>query len=304
MPTTYKDQFFELDPANPPGFGTAISFVRLEMVDQNDDGDLDRFNGDSVNGLDITQSWPGDTLTIFVPGQGLITYTGITFYLSGGNPVFTPTDGQVLQNGTFITSTFVNSQGPLDVGDLGPTCFVPGTGILTPSGERMVEDLRAGDLVTTRDNGDRVLRWIGFNDVDADDSNAPVVFEKGVLGLTRSLAVSPQHRMVISDWRAAYFFGHSEVFAAAKHLVNGQTVRRRYGGRVRYYHLLFGGHEILTANGALSESYFPGHAATRSDRRTQAEVYALFPALQLQELAGSQTARPVIRSREAQMFAV
>lgn len=120
---TYTDQFYNMDPANPPTAGQPITFSVYSITDANNDNDFDRFNNDSVDGVDIISSWPGDTVTVFVAGIGNVTYTGTTFYLSGGRRVFTPTDGQVLQNGTFVSSTWVNSQGPLLVSQLGPTCF-------------------------------------------------------------------------------------------------------------------------------------------------------------------------------------
>lgn len=304
MPTTYLDQFFDMDPANPPGAGTSLTVQKYNLVDQDDDDDIDRFGGDTVNGVDVTRSWPGDTVTINVPGVGNVTYTGITFYLANGTQVFTPTDGQVLQSGTFVSSTFVNSQGPLDVDDLGPPCFTPGTLIATPVGERPVEDLKPGDLVLTADNGAQPLMWIGRTRIAADGDHAPIQFQKGVLGLSRALLVSPQHRMLIDDWRAPYLFGESEVLVAAHCLVNGDTVTRVESAEVEYIHLLFKEHEILFANGAKSESYFPGHARTRSEREVQAEVLELFPELMSDAASSQQTVRPVVRPRDARAIAI
>ena len=183
MPTTYIDQFFAMDPANPPTAGTTLTVQKLNFIDQNDDGDIDRFDNDSVNGQDVTNSWPGDTVTINVPGVGNVTYTGTTFYLADGTRFFTPTDGQVLQSGTFVSSTFVTTQGPLDVSDLGPPCFTPGTMIETPDGPRLVEDLQPGDMVTTVDHGAQPLLWVGRTRVQAEGKLAPIRFEAGVLGL-------------------------------------------------------------------------------------------------------------------------
>nr|WP_254435566.1 hypothetical protein [Ruegeria arenilitoris] len=79
MPTTYLDQFFAMDPASPPATGTLLTVEKYNLVDQNDDGDIDSSDNDSVNGIDVTRSWPGDTVTINVSGVGNVTYTGITF---------------------------------------------------------------------------------------------------------------------------------------------------------------------------------------------------------------------------------
>ncbi len=304
MPTTYTDQFFNMDPANPPAPGTTLTVQSYDLVDQNDDGDIDRFNNDTVNGVDVTRSWPGDTVTINVPGTGNVTYTGTTFYLADGTQVFTPTDGQVLQSGTFVSSTWVTTQGPLDVSDLGPPCFTPGTLIETPDGPRLIEDLKPGDLITTVDHGAQPLLWMGRTTVKAEGKKAPVHFKAGILGLDQSLTVSPQHRMLVADWRAPYLFGHSEVLIAAHCLVNGDTVTRVEGGEVEYIHLLFSRHEIVFANGAKSESYYPGHAISQSDQDTQAEVLRLFPELRTRNPVLPETARPVVRPREARALAI
>ncbi|GAB5439309.1 Hint domain-containing protein [Falsiruegeria mediterranea] len=302
MPTDYIDQVFLLDPASPPAVGTQINFQQVTLTDQNDNGLINRFAGDNINGVDIVSSWPGDTVTIDVPNVGLVTYTGITFYLADGGRMFTPTDGQALQNGTFQGSTFVNTQGSLDVNDLPPVCFTVGTKILTPVGERRIEELEAGDLVTTREHGDQPVLWIGRTTVDGRGEMGPIRFKAGVLGAKRPLLVSPQHRMVIDDWRALYFFGHKEILVAAKALVNGDTVKQVKRDQVEYIHLLFASHEVVFANGVPSESYFPGHALERSDREAQAEILRLFPQLNHVTALQKKTALPVVRARDARMM--
>lgn len=302
---TYLDQFYSFDPANPPAGGTFVTVDKFILDDVDNDDEIDAPSGDTVNGQDVTASWPGDTVTMNVTGVGNITYTGTTFYLADGTRVFTPTDGQVLQPGTFVSSTFVNTQGPLDVTtDLGPPCFTPGTLIATPDGLRPIEELMAGDLVDTADNGAQPLLWIGKTTVVAEGKFAPVRIDAGILGLDEPLLVSPQHRMLIADWRAQYLFGYSEVLVAAHCLVNGDTVTRVEGGEVEYIHLLFARHEIIFANGAKSESYYPGHAVLQSERDTQMEILQLFPELRARRPMLPETARPVVQPREARAIEI
>lgn len=304
MPTTYSDQFYVIDPYNPPTAGTAMNFTTFSLTDQNDDNDFDRFNGDSIDGVDITASWPGDVVTVDVPGVGPVTYTGTTFYLADGRAVFTPNDGQVLENGTLASASGVTTQGPLTIPELGPACFTPGTMIETSQGAQLIETLKPGDLVLTRDNGVQPVLWIGRKIVRAVGDLAPIRFEKGALGNDRDLLVSPQHRMVIDDWRAEYFCGYAEVFATAKHLVNGTTVKIIEGGVVEYIHLLFAGHEVVFSNGAPSESYFPEHAIKSADHAARAELQILFPDFNAHQADIRQTARAVSRKRESQMMAL
>lgn len=300
MPTSFTDQFYTFDPANPPAVGSSVGFVIYTLVDQNDDGDVDRFNNDRVNGSDVQQSYPGDTVTISVPGVGNVTYTGITFYLANGQRVFTPTDGQLLQNGTFVSSTFVNGQGPLLTADLAPFCLAAGTRVAVPGGERPVESLRPGDEVLTLDNGPLPLRWTGRRTVRGEGALAPVRICAGVLGNRRELIVSPQHRMLISGWQSELGFGEPEVLVAAKHLTHWAGVERISVPEVDYVHLLFDDHQIILADGAPSESFHPGSLVLDTDRAALAEVTSIFPELADPEARTRfPAARRVLTGREA-----
>lgn len=301
MPTTYTDQFFTFDPANPPPGGTAVSFVSYSMTDQNDDGDLDNADNDSINGIDITASYPGDTVTINVPGTGNVTYTGITFYLANGDRVFTPTDGQVLENGTLVSATWVSPQGPLDVGDLGPPCFAAGTRIETEQGLIPVETIQVGDLVRTLDHGLQPVRWRGSRSVPALERRAPIRFAPGAIGNDRELVVSPQHKILVTGWRAELFFGEPEVLAAAAHLVNGDTIHRAPRRHMDYHHLMFDGHEILLAEGIPSESFYPGDYILQ-DPELHDEVNAIFPEMIGTVGADWSMARRVLKRTEASVL--
>lgn len=300
MPTSYSDQFFLFDPANPPAVGAAVNFSVLGLVDQDDDGDIGSAGGDTVDGADVTASWPGDTVTINVPGVGNVTYTGITFYTTGGGRYFTPTDGQVLQSGTFVSSTFVNGQAPLDVGDLGPPCFVAGTLIDTPTGSKKAEEIAIGDFVMTLDNGPQIVRWVGRREVVGLGSLAPVSIAKGYLENKRPLVLSPQHRVLVGGWYSQMHFGEEEVLVAAKHLVDGASVRFEPNRSVTYVHFLFDKHQIVFAEGCKVESFFPGDFIMDGDRELRDEILSIFPELlERDESALNETARPVITRRDA-----
>lgn len=303
MPQSFSDQFFLMDPSAPPPVGSALNFVNYTLTDQNVDNDFDRFNNDSVNGSDITSSYPGDTVTINVAGVGNVTYTGTTFYLANGQVVFTPNDGQALHNGTFVSSTWVNTQGPLQVSQLGPACFTPGALIRVPGGAVPVEALEPGDLVETLDNGPQVLRWTGRTRIAGNRAFAPVRFAAGVLGNDRPLRVSPQHRMLVTGWQAELHFGEPEVLVPARHLLHWPGVTQAPVREVDYLHLLFDRHEIIFADGAPSESFHPGSAMLARDPALLAEIAALFPAILAPAMRGAAAARRVVRSTEAWLLA-
>lgn len=300
MPTTYTDQFFVLDPYSPPPVGTFIPAVTFELVDQTDDNDIDAFDGDTVDGVDVSRSYPGDIVTLNIPGVGDVTYTGITFYLADGREVFTPTDGQVLQSGTLVSASGVTTQGPLDIVELGPPCFVKGTMIQTPTGSRPVEALAVGDFVMTLDHGMQPIAWTGSRQVRGTGDFAPIRFETGAIGNTRPLLVSPQHRIMVTGWKAQMFYGAEEVLVAAKHLVNGLDITVHPVAQVCYHHFMCEGHQIVWSEGCMTESFFPGDAMMIEDRNIYNEVTALFPELAThQGQINSLTARTVIKKYEA-----
>ncbi len=299
----YTDQFYLMDPSAPPGFGTALNYVNYTLNDQNNDGDFDRFNNDSVNGSDISSSYPGDTVRVNVAGVGNVTYTGTTFYLANGQVVFTPNDGQVLQNGTFVSSTFVNTQGPLLVPQLGPACFTRGTLIRVPGGEVPIEALNPGDLVETLDSGPQELRWIGQRTVDGTGDFAPIRIDEATLGNSRPLLVSPQHRMLIEGWKPELVLGVPEILVPAKHLIGMAGVRQEQREEVDYVHILFDRHEIVFAEDAPSESFHPGSQMLDVDRALRAEILSLFPELDEMSDEALRPARSVALAHEGRLLA-
>ena len=303
MPTAYTDQFFTVDPGNPPTVGTALTFQRAEFIDEDDDGDIRTNSGDTWNGNEIERVWQDDTLTINVPGVGDVTYTGVTFYFVNGDPpVFTPTDGQVLQDGTFVSSTFVTTPTETPVTDFGPTCFTPGTMIETPSGLRAIESLAVGDLVETMDAGPQPIRMILDNSFRACGDVAPIRFEAGAIGNDAPLVVSPQHRVLIRGWQAELFYGQQEVLVAAVHLVNGSSIRQCPGGVVRYIHLLFDGHQIVYGQGVPSESCYPAHLDQAAADQSSDELLRLFPGLAETDFSKLPFVRPVVGRAEASVL--
>ncbi len=301
MPTTYTDQFLIMDPFDPPPVGTFLAVVTFDLIDNNDDGDVDAFNGDSVDGSDVTNSYPGDTVTLAYNDGSTVTYTGITFYLADGRQVFTPTDGQILSQGTLDSASAVDVAGPLDVGDMGPPCFAAGTLIRTPDGERLVDELCVGDLIETVDHGPQAIRWIGQRRIDGSGVHAPIRIEPNVMGNDRPLLLSPQHRVLLSGWRAEIMFGEDQVLVAAKHLVNDKTIRRSPMRHVTYYHFMFDEHELVWSDGCITESFFPGDPMLAQDEELRDEISAIFPEL-LETAAApkAETARLVVKRFEAQ----
>ncbi|WP_147124771.1 Hint domain-containing protein [Shimia ponticola] len=191
-------------------------------------------------------------------------------------------------------------------------CFTPGTKIKTICGEVPVEHLRVGDRVLTRDNGFQMIRWIGNRTVSTDELAARPEFgaieiQAGALGEglpERTMRVSPQHRMLISNGAAEMYFATEEVLVAAKHLTCLSGVREVTDEEVTYIHILFDRHEIVLSDGTWSESFQPGdHTLGSLDEDARNEILALFPELADGDAAIMYpAARMTIRAKEAPLL--
>ncbi len=133
--------------------------------------------------------------------------------------------------------------------------FAAGTLVTVAGGaQRVIEQLKTGDEILTRDNGPQPVRWVGKATLRAKGSFAPVVISAGTLGNNGELVVSPHHRLFIYQRGDRRLNGRAEVLVQAKHLVDGDRVWRREGGFVDYYSLVFDRHEIIYAEGIPAES--------------------------------------------------
>lgn len=154
-----------------------------------------------------------------------------------------------------------------DAGSL--ICFAGDTTIAVPGGRALVQDIRPGDLILTRDNGPRPVLWTGSRRLGGGRLHAmphlrPIRFRAGALGIGRpdaDLLVSPRHRMLVTGPAALALFNAPEVLVAAEDLLNGSTIRVDHALRaVEYFHLLLEEHNIILANGLPSESFHPAEA--------------------------------------------
>lgn len=160
-------------------------------------------------------------------------------------------------------------------------CFAAGTMIDTETGPQAVEDLTEGVMVMTRDAGLQPLRWVGQTRVPALGDLAPIVVSAGALGNKEELVVSPQHGILINDWRAELFYGEPEVLVRAKDLLAHEGVYRKPGGIVTYCHILFDAHQLVSTSAIWSESLYPGDMTLQSvNPMARAEILTLFPDLQ------------------------
>ena len=134
-------------------------------------------------------------------------------------------------------------------------CFLKGTQIRTPNGERKIEELRSGDLVATVSGEAKPIRRVWRqchkrrNKQRWSRHIIPIRIARSALGPDtpcRDLFLSPGH--------ALYLDG---VLVGALDLVNQLTITRHNAEamqEIEYFHLKLDRHDVIYAEGAACES--------------------------------------------------
>ncbi|MDR9395347.1 MAG: Hint domain-containing protein [Roseovarius sp.] len=220
----------------------------------------------------------------FVVTDGARSYTVTVIEVGGGAPPLLMFLDEIPPRDTDMWVVHHSLEGPRHAstgpGSGGVICFTPGTRIETPEGPRLVEELREGDFVQTKDCGAEEIQWIGSRRMTGARLFAmpylrPVRFRAAALGTDRpdaALLVSPEHRVLVRGEVAQALFNTPEVLVAARDLVNGGSVTVDMALReVTYIHLLLPRHQVLWANGVETESFHPASTALstldEADRR-------------------------------------
>lgn len=177
------------------------------------------------------------------------TITGVTQIT--GKFVIHTTKGDVTINGNLKGYKFTpDNQG----GTIVSSCFAEGTLIQTPEGDKRVEMLKLGDLVSTH-LGPLPICWLGKREVDlrgaTEFDNFLVRIKADAFGAgqpKRDLWITPEHCVFLN-----------EKLIPIRRLVNGASIaydlkRRRF----TYYHFAFEKHAVVFSEALPSESYLIG----------------------------------------------
>ena len=261
----------------------------------NDDGPsgatltLTHINGQEVSAGDVITFSTGQQIQI--NGDGTVTVLADGDEESVNFSYTTSVDGSDLSDTAFVTINQV-------------PCFVAGTRVRTPDGYVAVDDLQAGDLVVTKDDGVQPISWIGSREVEGTGDFAPIHIRKNTFGHHRALQLSPLHRVLVRDGLSEILFGTAEVLVAVKELINGHSVRQIPTDHVTYVHLMFDKHQIVWAEGLETESFLPGPQIVNSfEQETMAEICSIFPELDPETGAGyGKAARRTLRGYEANLL--
>lgn len=247
--------------------------------------------GDHVDGSSTGDDY--DTLDLTGSDVDFVTYTspdnedGVVTFLDGSTMTFEEIENVI-------------------------PCFTPGTTIATPRGERLVEELKEGDRIITRDNGIQEIRWVGHKHMKGTDlvrnpHLKPVLIKAGSLGNglpERDMMVSPNHRLLVANDKTQLYFEEREVLAAAKHLVGTDGIHNVDVMNTTYVHFMFDRHEVVLSNGAWTESFQPGDYSLKGIGNSQRnEIFELFPELKSQTgLKDYQAARKSLKKHEARLL--
>ena len=183
----------------------------------------------------------GNTLNLMDSGGGFVQ----AISLNASSMDYTGAVFSVVEN-SGSTAAIVTVSG------VQPACFAAGTRIRTLTGDALVEELAAGDIVHSRFAGTTPVVWVGRRQVDCRNHSQPV--EVWPVRITAhafgprmphcDLLLSPDHSVFIDD-----------VLIPIKHLINGQTIIQEPVDTITYYHVELGEHDVLQAEGLPVESY-------------------------------------------------
>lgn len=191
-------------------------------------------------------------------------------------------------------------------------CFTPGSLVATPKGERLVQDLKVGDRVITRDNGIQEIRWCSRRSIVGANLGRfphlkPVLILQGAFGNglpERDMMVSQNHRMLVASEKTALLFDDKEVLVSAKHLTGLPGIGIFDVTQTTYLHFLFDQHEVILVDGTWTESFQPTSSTIKGIGNAQRnEIFELFPELKTDEgVEAYQSARQSLNKDEVELL--
>jgi hypothetical protein len=239
----------------------------------------------------------GDTVTADGENASFVDFEYVGFFENGWIGVI---GGSYF---LFTNSSYGNGDAVTANSAAFTTCFLAGTRIATPEGERPVETLSIGDLVLGADGRARPVRWIGRQTVVAVFAdprlNFPIRVTAGALGENvpaRDLLVSPDHALLVDG-----------LLVQAAALVDGLAVRREPAPAERFtwYHIELEDHALVLAEGTPAETFVDHVTRRRFDNF--AEYAALYgdeaPSIPELDLPRVKSARQLPASVRARLDA-
>ena len=249
---------------NPIAIDASLPEILIKGSSGKQDISFSPTGGKLADGTQVTVSVKLNEV-VTVNGHPEITLSNgaVATYVSGSGTdilLFTYTVNSTTNPGSWVANASVtvtqfdlNGGSITDGGGNSVPCFMPGTRVRTPDGERAVESLSIGDLVLTAEGEARPVVWIGratVSRVFADPLRVlPIRIAAGALGENlpvRDLLLSPDHALLVDG-----------VLIQASALVNGTTIRRDSDVPTvfTYYHVELADHALILTEGVPAETF-------------------------------------------------
>ncbi|MHC8944712.1 Hint domain-containing protein [Advenella incenata] len=207
------------------------------------------FDSGGIN-LDLS-TFP--TITNISAGDQINVANAASGSYENGDLIFRDSNGFTV--GRFNADGLDPTQVVFNGGSMTYACFLKGTHIATPEGEKTVESLVAGDKVITASGGVATVKWLGHRTlyksrIPAKDAVRafPILIKKDAIANNvphADLVVSPGHHLEFNG-----------ALVPAMMLVNGQTIVQQFERRsFEYFHVELEQFDIILAEGVPAESY-------------------------------------------------
>lgn len=140
----------------------------------------------------------------------------------------------------------------------GVQCFLYGTSIRTPSGNREISTLAVGDLVLTHSGEAKPIKWIGHRRLERDEGQpwsravTPVMIARSALADD-----VPRANLYLSPSHGIYLNGR---LISVGSLINGCTISRADPNTrdvLEYFNLELSDHDLIFAEGLVTETMIP-----------------------------------------------
>ena len=149
-------------------------------------------------------------------------------------------------------------------------CYLRGTAIRTPSGEREISELRIGDPVITYSGQPKPIKWMGRRRLQRDDDNWSAEMMPVKLMPSALDDDVPHRELLLSQYHAIYLDGQ---LIPAGSLVNGRTIvaLRTPPEVLEYLHIELFEPDVIYAEGVPTETFLPFESRRTFDNRQEYE---------------------------------
>jgi Hint domain len=156
------------------------------------------------------------------------------------------------------------------------SCFLKGTKISTPSGDRLVQELQIGDEVETL-AGRKTIKWIGYNKFTKEEGRT---WQDSVMPIrVARFAIddhTPHRDLYLSPLHCIFF---NEALIPVMYLINETSIAQGTPSdmsAIEYYHIDLDTHEVIYAEASLVESFWDEDGSSRENFSNFAQYARLY----------------------------